>query len=958
MAIRSFAAPHSLPRKRVSQFDYRDETCFYASCDEALATDAVDDESDNNQNLNSLTNCGVGPSLIGAVAGGSRTFAFNGWATRVVTSAMHVTLDDNNLSVGGWMRCDAVSAGVNIIEYGAWNAAPTTADNALLGVGITATKQVRFRWQPSTLVAQIVLTGADAIVLGRVHHIECVRYPDPANPTTRVVGEIWVDGVRVAKTSNLLPAFGGSNGRWIMGGSWISSTDGITPGLLFSGAVEGWRVIPWSLGEDAIVDSYARGVRDWDEADLLFRGRFKVAQRVVVEDSDGTSRDLRSYFNRDFVVGTMAQQAVDDAGPTGEVQLKREVFKFKLSPFASTSPINLNAAGSASVLLQGGRRIKVQRAVIPEGRPVLFWHWQTRLSGFIGRISWNSDPITVEVLSEAWPLQVNGFVQVEETYDVTDYGAATTTLEAQAQRLVDDYRPGTARNPASTAGYKGQPYSTATPRIRFSGVAAGWALGAYNQGVMSVWDAVGRLAQAVGFRWAIVWDEFFQEYRPTLYDPPRTASTPDLTLPPSVVVDVPKLEHDLTDVRNRGTCRIYDAAAAALTDGESPYVEYVATDATSQLKYGLQPCTITEGDTSLIDSGVEAQRLVDGLVGDCKEPLADGGVELRYDGHIDNDDVLRLSPDGQRWDTNLDLAVVGWRDEVKENKASLVVDLHQKPVSRTPRGWRDQLVGIGAGRRKRVTPAIIAGLVASRLNGAVDLTWNNPVGRLRRDIDRFEIHVGNSAAFAMSSATLHAFARTNRYPIPVAPGPTRFFKVVPRDFRGNVGPVSAEVSTSAKHRGSSLYGRAHLNASLGTELTGGKINNWVTGLTITSDPFSCFSTSAVPSTRFTAPVAGTYRFDCGARAESLNASSLSDSIFLRLFKNGAATMIAQSEEQLEDNEVKALINAQIVLAAADTIDMSVVCALNNGSTYSSDFRLVGDANGLATWFAFTLVDEA
>lgn len=956
--VRELAVPHALPRKRISQQSYQDECCFYAAMKELVAADPIDDESDNNQDLTLSGVVGVAGSLFGAFnSTGARTFAGGSWATRA-SSGMEATLDDVNLTVDGWLRCDNVGAGVNVIEYAAWNAAPTAVHNILLGVGVTATLQVRWRWQPSTLVAQIVTTPAAALVLGRVHHVACVRYPDPANPTTRVVGEIWVDGVLAVKTTNLLPPSGGSAGRWIIGGSWASSADGITPGLLFNGALSSWRVTPWDFKVDGIVDGYARGKRDWDEGELLKRSRYRIAQRVLVEDSDGTWRDLRTYFGRDFVVGTSVQQSVEDAGPAGEAQLKREVFKFKLSPFATVSPINLNAAGSASVLLQGGRRIKIQRAVVPEGRTVEFWMFQTRCSGFIGRVSWSQDPVVVEVLSEAWPLQVNGFVQVEETYDATDFGGATTTLELQAQRLVDDFRPGTARNPASTAGYKGARYATETPRIRYASTAAGWGLGPYNQGVMSVWEAVGRLVKSLGWRWAIIWDDYFCEYRPTIVEPLRTKSSIDFTLDPSIVVDVPKLEHDLTEVRNRGVVRIFDAGAAALADGEAAYVEYVATDATSQAKYGLQAATMTEGDTSLIDTGVEAQKLADGFVADNKEPLADGGIELRYNNNFDCEDMLRLSPDNQRWDTNLDLAVVGWRDEVRENTARLIVDLHQKPVSQKPRSWRDGIVGVGAGRRKRVVPSQISGVVVARLNGALDLSWNNPIGRLRRDIDRFEIHVGAAPAFATSSATLFAFPRTNRFIVPQTPGTTKYLKVVPRDSRGNVGPVSAEVNASAKHRGVSLYGRAHLNASLGTELTGGKTDNFLTALTITSDLFSCFSTSAVPSTRFTAPVTGMYRFDCGARAESLNAQSLSDSIFIRLYKNGAATIAATSEESLEDNEVQALLNTEIALTAGDTIDMSVVCQRNNGSVYASDFRLVGSAAGNVTWFAFSLVDEA
>lgn len=952
--VRELSTPHAHPRKRISQFDYRDESCFYWKGLELLAADPLNDESDNNQDLTITGTVGVAASLYGNdLALGARTFDGLSWATRA-TSALETTLDDNQLSVSGWLRVDNVGAGVNVIEYGAWNAAPTAVHNALLGVGVTATLQVRWRWQASTTVAQIVLSPAASIVIGRAHYVECVRYPDPANPTTRVVGEIWVDGVLAVKTTSLLPASGGSASRWIVGGSWVSSADGITPGLLFNGALSGWRVTAWRMQQDAIVDGYARGKRDWDEAELLKSGRFKVAQRVLVEDSDLTWRDLSAYFDRDFVLTTRVAQSVDDAGPTGEALIKREAFKFKFSPFATLSPINTNAAGSASVLLQGGRRIKIQRAVVPDGRAVPFWAWQTRLSGFIGKVAWAADPLSVEVLSEAWPLQAGGFVQTETTYDGAAYGAASTTLETHAQRLIDDFRPGSANNPASTAGYKGQPFNTSTPRIRVAGAAAGWALGQYNQGVMTVWDAVKRLVDSIGFRWAIIWDDYFQEYRPTIVEPLRSKSSPDVTISPDVVISVPKLEHDLTEVRNRATDRIFDAAATALADGEAAYVEYVATDATSQLKYGLQACTITEGETSLVDVAAEAQKLVDGLVADCKEPLADGGVELRYNSHFDVEDMLRLSPDNQRWDTNLDLAVIAWRDEVSEAKSELVVDLHQKPVSRTPRSWRDPLVGVGAGRRKRVVPSQISGVVAARINGAIDLKWDNPVGRLRRDIDRFEIHVGAAPGFAVSSATLHAFPRTNRYVVPQAPGVVKYLKVVPRDKRGNVGPVSAEVNTSAKHRGTSLYGRAHLNADPGGEL--GKSDNFITGLTIDSDLFSCFSTSGVPSTRFTAPVAGPYRFDCGARAFTPDPSNLSDSIRIRLVKNGA-TVVATGDAPPEDNDVQALLNAVVVLAANDTIDMSVLAVNNNGSIYASDFTLDGDADGANTWFTFTLVDE-
>ena len=947
--FRAFSTAHAPPRTRfTAPFSHRDETVLYYPGNEAAGA-ALIDQGDDALNMNTRHGVGDGAtsSLWGETTGtGARTF--DGTTIRLTTAigaTLATKLGDPKQTLDMWLSPDALAAEQVVVEGAYYQGAPTTAAACIGRVKVLASGALVYEWQTSALAWVGVTSAAATIAAGEAAHVWCRRRPDPANPTTQCLADIYKNGLLVATASGLgIPVLVSSSARIIAGGSLRDGAGTTLPAKYFTGTVAGIRWHADDLGADAALDGYARGVRWWDEATLVATSLYRVAQRVLVEDAGGVWRDLSSLWGRDFVIATRVRNAADDSGPSGDVEVKREAFKFKLAPFATLSPVNTDLGGA--VLLQGGRRIKIQRAMVPASLvDIPYWAWATRLSGFIGKVGWASDPMTLEVRGEEYPLQQT-FILNEKTYP------AAASLEVQLQTLVDDYRPGSADNPSTTAGYKGQPFVTATPRIWVAD-SSFWALGTYQQGQMTVWDACTRLVEQRGMRFCSMWDDLFQAWRICLMEPERTKTTPDITLSPDVVLAVPRLEHDTQEVRNRSTCRIYDAGAAATSDGEAPFTELVATDATSIAKYGLQACSFGDFSAYNIDQVTEGQALVDACVADNKEPLADGGITLRYMHHLDVEDMVRLSPDNQRWDTNLDLAVVGWEDEVSATRARLDVDLHAKPVGKTTRTWRDRWIGEGTGRQRKISPAVLAGISVVRLDGALDMTVTSPVGRLRRDIDRVEFHAGATPGFTPSASTFYRSARDNRGRLESTPGASRYLKAIARDARGNITAASAEVNEVARHRGVSLYGKAHLSATLGTPLIKG-VNIFT--LAITNDPFTALSTSG-GRTFFTAPVNGTYRFDCQATAAIDDpGADLADSIRIQLRLNGV-TIISSGEAPAEDDEVVTQHVSVMLLDAGDEVEF-IVLAINNSADYPSNFTLQGDAGATKTWFTFTLVDEA
>lgn len=954
MSTREFSAPHAAPRARffTGHEDYRDLTNHYWLCDEASATDIIDD----GEGLSFDTVIAGGfPDVAGSLwdpaspSTGSRSF--DGVDVLRTDTIAEPAWMQGRVTFDAWVVWDTLPvADETIVECAKYEASPSPLGACLFRLTATSAGGINVEHNGLDHTDTFgAYSAGGLLVAGQPHHIMATRRIDEPG-SDLVTISIYVDGLLIHRAQTETVNDDGSQASWVVGGSWRLGSSTSNPANRFTGRIGGMRVVFDVLGDDAALDAYARGVRWWDEQQLVTSGsQFKVGQRVIVQDADGADVNLSDSYGRDFVVSTKVRFAVGDSGPSGEVSLRREAFAFALSPHNAGSPFN-----ESSTLLQGNRRIKIQRAVVPATlSDVPYWAWQTRLSGFIGKVAEAADPMLIEVRGEEHALQQQFII------NETSYTATATALEDQVQTLIDDYEPGSVLNPAppSSSRYLGR-VGGDTPRVWLRDPVA-WDLGPYNQGQMTVWDACRRLVEQPGMIFAAWWDDVFQAYRPAIIEPARTKSDIDITLAPELVVDVPKLEQDTTEIRNKATVRIYDVDAPALADGEAAFVEYAATDSVSIANYGLQACSLGDQSAANIDTGTEAQRLVDACVADNAEPLADSSIILRYDGHLDVEDMLRLEPDGRRWDTNLDLAIIGWEDTVSADTQRIEIDLHAKPVGKPRRLWVVDFIEVITPRRKKVAPPVLTNVVTNALDGAVEIKFAPPIGRLRRQIDRVEIHASITPGFTPSSSSLVGIARHNRFRVEAdfdRLGLPLYLRAVPRDMRGNVGPATTEVSVSPRHRGVSLHGKAYRATDASSALT--KTASYLGGLTVATDVYGAFSTSALPSTRFTAPVGGRYRFVVHVEAETPDPSNLSDAIVIRLVRDvdGGGVVLAQSPSILEDNEVHAQLVADVDLAAGDEIDIDVR-AVNNAADYVSDITVTGDADGRKTWWTYTLLDQ-
>lgn len=103
-----------------------------------------------------------------------------------------------------------------ICSYGETGFEADDTRNYLWALSFTSARLINFGWE--RLAGASVGVNSPAINNGGLYIIHCVRRTDPVN-VGRYIGEIWLDGERVASTSNLQGPTGGSNSR-VLFGAW------------------------------------------------------------------------------------------------------------------------------------------------------------------------------------------------------------------------------------------------------------------------------------------------------------------------------------------------------------------------------------------------------------------------------------------------------------------------------------------------------------------------------------------------------------------------------------------------------------------------------------------------------------------------------------------------------------------------------------------------------------------
>jgi hypothetical protein len=137
----------------------------------------------------------------------------------------------------------------------------------------------------------------------------------------------------------------------------------------------------------------------------------------------------------------------------------------------------------------------------------------------------------------------------------------------------------------------------------------------------------------------------------TIYDPGRTFTGSNYTVQPSEVIRVVRCTINDQDVTNvwdliwgRGTARTRTRAK----------------DDFSIFKYGRRYGSWPEDQAGQIDTLVEAERMLEGMLADTKDPIVELDYERLYFWPVELADKHHLIANGINTDVSLDLSVVGY----------------------------------------------------------------------------------------------------------------------------------------------------------------------------------------------------------------------------------------------------------------------------------------------------------
>lgn len=426
----------------------------------------------------------------------------------------------------------------------------------------------------------------------------------------------------------------------------------------------------------------------------------------------GWSTVLTSYGARNWVRGVEFGEELDSTLSSATIRLAREAWSVSLAPYVSS--VANRANGTATQLLRPVREVKIEVQLAPSGTaPNDAGAWDSVFEGYVATIDWGAaDNEIVLACRDRLAFLQDLFIEQEQppkaggaNWYTANWLTGTRTLENTLQDVIDatvmndtatwaastSYAVGAIRRPTVRNGFayqvtakSGTGTSSATqptwPTVIgatvtdnaganqvvwtcYSELPAIWtpvsSLLVLNAPPPSdplwrrepVLDVLRRLAAMRGWTIRMSWDGATSAWRPTLYEPKRTYTSPNLTLRADSY-EVQSARIDIAGVRN--AVRVVYPSGTARTQSE-----VTVTDATSLSDYGRRFCELAEASTSQIDTSGEATDLANLVLKDLSRPYAEVQVKTPFRHDVEPGDCVALAGGHRYWTTDTAYSVVG-----------------------------------------------------------------------------------------------------------------------------------------------------------------------------------------------------------------------------------------------------------------------------------------------------------
>ena len=541
-------------------------------------------------------------------------------------------------------------------------------------------------------------------------HVACVRANDPDN-AGKCTLKFYVNGAQTRTSSGALEIFtnkdfpeGGTSCRWVIGG-WYGEVD-----HYFTGRV-GPVVIHSAAATDAdIQEDYRRG--------LGWATNNRVHMRVLVEDNFGNMQDLSAVPSPDggtvdMLQGVRLDDSIDKRVTTATVNIFRDHGRVNLSPLMSESYLNRASAGntlasrtyptrnetsyvsptetSPTTFLNIGRAVWVQMSRMPYGLSpdevaslsATGSDWYNLVVGYVDVVDFGKDVVSISIRDEGG-LLADAFIES----DIPD---------STERRILDNTPLGTAMQQVVTENWK-SPFGLTVAPVVYEPVGANWLLSTGTIERDLVLSAINKLAGQIAWMVRYKWNKNFnasggQQFRLTLHEPDRDKVISDSFISTDDYLNISKLSLDISGVRNVVKVAYH---GPAFTD-TLPYTTsnvvvrpstlvnvqnaITASDAASEAKYGRRYMELQEAPINLIDSGVEANRMANGILNDLREPLAHSSLNGKDLVEIELNDMLSIEANNQSFDSDQNYAVSTLNMDMKDGFVNVSLGLRGTPSS-------------------------------------------------------------------------------------------------------------------------------------------------------------------------------------------------------------------------------------------------------------------------------------
>lgn len=606
--------------------------------------------------------------------------------------------------------------------------------------------------------------------------------------------------------------------------------------------------------------------------------------RVSIKDSGGTFRDLTTYPEDNFVLSVQYGDDIDSNGPTARVTLQKAYEAKSLAPLMDDSPLNLgfNPAATPSALLFYGRAVKIEVAVLPEGKPVQSGDWFEVFRGQVDGVDIGDDTIVVTCRDQVATLQdtwiedermyaycqganavkgayvfklgqfyaLNALVtpsngkQNGHFYKVTTSGTTGATEPTWPTGSGSTVASGTATftEVGSISPTTGTAVETVMQQIiddnlgsgvvtLYTPASPGWSISAFTQQRQSVWDAVRALANQIGWDLRFKWRSGTAQFELTFSEPDRAKTTPDYTFGTEDEWKLQKLAGNIHDIRNAVRI-VWTDPTSTDAQGTGTRSSQTYTDPTSISTYGRRFMEVQEGKSSNIDTGTEASTLSTALLSDLSTPKIDRAGQFEFFPLCELGDLYRFAADNINYTSDQDLAVVSYSHDISADGATTTIAARGQPAGGFHR-WLASLQAIpDESEIHRLNPLLTSSIALSTgkaIGGqamrvaAAEIRGNGPM--------QWEYHCDTASGFTPSASTLRTVT-TGRHAVitDLTPGETYYGVAIPIFFNDNriIRGLPTEQVTFVAYQADAAqlspkvdWGRLPLNGGFETSVDGG-----------------------------------------------------------------------------------------------------------------------------------------